>query len=136
MRILQASYQMKLFPIAAITKIFGYLQIFLIFSSFFFIVFLHKNLYIVSFIFLAMAKNTAKVAKGSQPLKPLFTMTCKDLGSVDCRFSVTTHSTDEVKKALWAHARYAHPDIMQKMSEAEKQGMAMKMDEMVMKQSK
>ncbi len=60
-------------------------------------------------------------------------MTCKDIGSADCGFLVTTHSIDEVKKAMFAHARYAHPDVLQKMSEEEKQGMAMKMDEMLKK---
>lgn len=81
-----------------------------------------------------MAKKSQKSSQSSS--KPLYTMTCKDLGSINCGFSVTTHSADEVKKATWAHSRYAHPEILQKMSEEEKQGMAMKMDEMVMKQDK
>lgn len=74
-----------------------------------------------------MAKKSSK----SSSSKPLYTLSCKDIGSVDCGFSVTTHSTDEVKKAIWAHARYAHPDILGKMSEAEKQMMAGKIDEML-----
>ncbi len=52
-----------------------------------------------------------------------YTLSCKDIGSDDCGFSVTTHSTDEIKKAIFAHARYAHPDKLDSMTEAQKQGM-------------
>ncbi|MBI2449798.1 DUF1059 domain-containing protein [Candidatus Pacearchaeota archaeon] len=72
-----------------------------------------------------MAKKSLKATK------PTFTMSCKDIGSEDCGFSVTTHSADEVKKAIFAHAKYAHPEKLAGMSEAEKQGMMKKMDEML-----
>lgn len=65
--------------------------------------------------------------------KPTFTMSCKDIGSDDCGFSVTTHSMDEVKKAMFAHAGYAHPDKLKSMTEEQKQGMTKKMDEMLAK---
>ena len=51
------------------------------------------------------------------------TLSCKDIGSDDCGFSVTTHSVDEVKKAIFAHARYAHPDKLQGMNEEQKEEM-------------
>ena len=65
--------------------------------------------------------------------KQAYTMSCKDLGSPDCSFSITTHSSEEIKKAMFAHAGYAHPEIMKKMSETEKQTMVHKMDEMLIK---
>ena len=52
-----------------------------------------------------------------------YTLSCKDIGSDDCGFSVTTHSVDEVKKATFAHARYAHPEKLASMSEEQKKGM-------------
>jgi predicted small metal-binding protein len=64
----------------------------------------------------------------------LFKVTCKDMGLKDCGFSVTTHSPDEAKKAIFAHARYAHPEKLSMMSESQKQGMMKKLDEMIRKQ--
>lgn len=74
------------------------------------------------------------MAKKNSSSKPLYTMTCKDIGSADCGFSVTTHSADEVKKAMFAHANYAHPEKLKGMTESEKQGMVKMMDEMLNKQ--
>ena len=63
----------------------------------------------------------------------LCTISCKMLGSPNCGFSVTTHSIDEAKKATFAHARYAHPEIMAKMSETEKHAMLEKIDNILVK---
>ena len=52
-----------------------------------------------------------------------YTLSCKDIGSKDCGFSVTTHSTEEIKKAIFAHAKYAHPEKLDNMSEEQKEGM-------------
>ncbi|MDO8508537.1 MAG: DUF1059 domain-containing protein [Nanoarchaeota archaeon] len=52
-----------------------------------------------------------------------YTLSCKDIGSDDCGFSVTTHSIDEVKKAIFAHARYAHPEKLASMTEEQKKAM-------------
>ena len=75
-----------------------------------------------------MAKKSLKITK------PTFTMSCKDIGSDDCGFSITTHSADEVKKAMFAHAGYAHPDKLKSMTGEQKQGMAKTMDEFLGKQ--
>lgn len=57
-----------------------------------------------------------------------YTLSCKDIGSDDCGFSVTTHSVDEIKKAMFAHARYAHPEKLQSMTEEQKKEMLMMID--------
>ena len=72
------------------------------------------------------------MAKKAKDIK-LFNLTCKDLGSKDCGFSVTTHSTEEVKKALFAHANYAHPEKLKGMTAEQKQGMSNKMDELLVR---
>ncbi len=64
-----------------------------------------------------MVKKLAKI------MGETYTLSCKDIGSEDCGFSVTTHSIDEVKKAIFAHARYAHPDKVQDMTEEQKESM-------------
>lgn len=66
--------------------------------------------------------------------KKVFTLSCKNIGSEDCGFSVTTHSTDEVKKAMFAHARYAHPEKLSNMTESQKHEMAKMIDTLVNKQ--
>jgi len=65
--------------------------------------------------------------------KETYTMSCKALGSPDCGFSVTTHSIDEIKKATFAHANYAHPEILAKMSDEQRKMMVHKMDDLLMK---
>lgn len=57
-----------------------------------------------------------------------YTLSCKDIGSDDCGFSVTTHSVDEVKRAMFAHARYAHPEKLKGMTEEQKKGMVEMID--------
>lgn len=69
----------------------------------------------------------------SKSLPPLYTLSCKAIGSGDCGFSVTTHSHDEAKKAMWAHARFSHPEKLEAMSEEQKQGMAKMMNDLLSK---
>ena len=72
--------------------------------------------------------------KKSKDSPSLYTLSCKAMGGKDCGFSVTTHSQDEAKKAIMAHARYAHPEKLESMSESEKQGMVKMIDNLLMKQ--
>lgn len=76
------------------------------------------NIYIGVFSMIFMAKKLPKT----------HTMSCKDIGSDDCGFSVTTHSVDEVKKAIFAHARYAHPEKLESMSDEQKREMVEMID--------
>ncbi len=69
-------------------------------------------------------------------VNPTFTLSCKDIGAEGCGFRVTTHSIDEVKKAIFAHARYAHPEKLRNMTEVEKQMMLKKMDQLLAHQKK
>ncbi len=64
-----------------------------------------------------MVKKIAKI------MDKTYTLSCKDIGSEDCGFSVTTHSIDEVKKAIFAHARYAHPEKLSGMTPEQKESM-------------
>ena len=66
----------------------------------------------------------------------MFTISCKDIGGDDCGFSVTTHSVDEAKKAIFAHARYAHPAKLQDMSEEQKDGMLKMIDKKLLGKKK
>ena len=70
------------------------------------------------------------MAKKARDMK-LFKLSCKDIGSEDCGFSVTTHSAEEVKKAMFAHANYAHPEKLKGVTEEQKQAMSNKMSELL-----
>ena len=72
------------------------------------------------------------MAKKSKNMK-LFTLSCKDIGSEDCGFSVTTHSVEEVKKAMFAHAGYAHPEKLKSITEEQKHEMSNKINELLEK---
>ena len=76
------------------------------------------NVYIGTILLFYMAKKIPKT----------YNLSCKDIGSDDCGFSVTTHSVDEVKKAIFAHARYAHPDKLKNMTDEQKKGMMQMID--------
>ncbi|MFA5836977.1 MAG: DUF1059 domain-containing protein [Bellilinea sp.] len=45
----------------------------------------------------------------------MYKYACKDLG-VDCDFSTTAESTEEVKKAVFAHADVVHKEMLQSMT--------------------
>ncbi len=64
-----------------------------------------------------------------------YNLSCKDIGSEDCGFSVTTHSADEVKKAIFAHARYAHPEKLKGMTEEQKKEMMKVIDKKLQAQN-
>lgn len=46
----------------------------------------------------------------------MYKYACKDLG-VDCDFSTTAETPEEVKKAVFAHADEVHGDMMQSMTQ-------------------
>lgn len=45
----------------------------------------------------------------------MYEYACKDLG-LDCDFSTTAESTEEVKKAVFAHADVVHKAMLQAMT--------------------
>ena len=47
--------------------------------------------------------------------KTMYKYACKDLG-VDCDFSTTAKTPEEVKKAVFAHAEVAHKEMMKSMT--------------------
>ncbi len=85
----------------------------------------YENVYIVIIVRLRMAKKLPRT----------YTLSCKDIGSDDCGFSVTTHSVDEVKKAMFAHARYSHPEKLQSMTEEQKTEMLKVIDKKLSKKN-
>ncbi len=48
----------------------------------------------------------------------MFKYACRDLG-VDCDFEVTGASVEEVMQKVFAHAQFAHKDMLSKMSPTE-----------------
>jgi len=77
-----------------------------------------QNVYITLIILIFMVKKILSI----------HTLSCKDIGSDDCGFSVTTHSVDEIKRAMFAHARYAHPEKLNSMTEEQKKAMVEMID--------
>ncbi len=48
----------------------------------------------------------------------MYQYACRDLG-VDCDFSTTAESPEEVKKAVFAHADVVHKEMLQAMTPEE-----------------
>jgi predicted small metal-binding protein len=57
----------------------------------------------------------------------MFKYACKDLG-VDCDFSITGETTEEVKKAVFAHANVAHKEMLQSMTPEQLAGLEKAVD--------
>lgn len=55
-------------------------------------------------------------------------LSCKDLGGMDCNFTATGNSADEVKQAMFAHAQSAHPEVLASMTPEQMQEVTQRMD--------
>lgn len=60
-------------------------------------------------------------------------LACKDMGT-DCPFVAEGNSAEEVKAKMMDHAMADHKEMMDNMTEEEKDEMMKKMDEMLEKQ--
>lgn len=58
-------------------------------------------------------------------------LSCRDMG-IDCDFSATAETKEELKGKMMKHAEMDHKDILDKMSDAEKKDMMAKMEEKMM----
>ena len=61
-------------------------------------------------------------------------LSCKDLGGMDCDFKATGKTAKEVKDKMYKHAMRAHKDILMKMPAKEKAAMDKLMDKLLAKQ--
>ena len=55
-------------------------------------------------------------------------LSCKDLSRMDCNFTATGNSADEVKQALFTHAQSVHPDVLSSMTPDPMQEITRRMD--------
>lgn len=62
------------------------------------------------------------------------TLSCGDLGGMNCSFEARGKTAEEVKKAMYAHAEKAHKDILKKMTAADNQRMQVRMDDILSRQ--
>jgi len=60
---------------------------------------------------------------------------CKDIGGMDCEFTTTGDTTDEVKQNLYAHAQEAHKDVIASMPEDKMKDMDQLMDKILREQN-
>jgi predicted small metal-binding protein len=60
----------------------------------------------------------------------MMSLSCRDMGA-DCDFRATGDSAEEVKDKMMKHAMSEHKEMLDKMSEREKNDMMMKMDKMM-----
>ena len=72
-----------------------------------------------------MAKKSLKTTKDK------FSLSCNDLGAKGCDFSDTAVTAEEIKKAMFEHAASAHPEVLAKMTEEQKQEMTKRMDQLL-----
>jgi len=61
-------------------------------------------------------------------------LSCKEVGGMECDFTATGETNDEVKKKLHEHAAEVHKDKLEGMSDEDKQKIGAKMDELLSKQ--
>lgn len=47
-------------------------------------------------------------------------VSCKDMGGMNCTFVATGQTAQEVKDRMWAHASESHQDILSAMSEQDR----------------
>ena len=60
---------------------------------------------------------------------------CKDMGGMDCEFTTTGDTTDEVKQNLYAHAQEVHKDVIASMPEDKMKEMDQLMDKILHEQN-
>ena len=58
-------------------------------------------------------------------------MTCSDLGGMDCEFKATGKTAEEVKQAMFAHAQAAHPDTLKNMTPQQMEEVQKTMDRLL-----
>ena len=61
----------------------------------------------------------------------MYKLSCRDMG-MECGFSATGETKDELKGKMMEHAKMEHKDMLEKMSEEEKKDMMAKMEEKMM----
>ncbi len=61
-------------------------------------------------------------------------LSCRDLGSMDCEFKATGKTAKEIKEKMYTHAMRAHKDVLMKMSAKDKAAMDKLMDKLLAKQ--
>ena len=60
---------------------------------------------------------------------------CKDMGGMDCEFTTTGDTTDEVKQNLYTHAKEVHKDVIASMPEDKMKEMDQLMDKILQEQN-
>lgn len=58
-------------------------------------------------------------------------LSCKDIGSMDCNFTATGDTAEAVKEAMFAHAQDAHADVLASMTPEQMQAVQQRMDELL-----
>lgn len=58
-------------------------------------------------------------------------LSCKDIGSMDCNFTATGETAEAVKQAMFAHAQQEHADVLASMTPQQMQEVTQRMDELL-----
>ena len=59
------------------------------------------------------------------------TLSCKDLGSMDCNYTAKGKTAEEVKQTMFAHAQQAHPDVLASMTPQQMQEIQQRMEQLL-----
>ena len=58
-------------------------------------------------------------------------ISCKDLGAMDCNYTAKGNSAEEVKQKMFAHAEKEHPDLLAAMTPQKMQDVQKQMDRLL-----
>ncbi|MCZ6647031.1 MAG: DUF1059 domain-containing protein [SAR324 cluster bacterium] len=58
-------------------------------------------------------------------------MSCKDLGGMDCDFVASGESAQDVKDKMYSHASETHAEVLKSMSDQDKENINAKMDSLL-----
>ena len=58
-------------------------------------------------------------------------LSCKDLGGMDCNYTATGKTAEEVKQVMFAHAQQEHPDVPASMTAQQMQDLQQRMDQLL-----
>ena len=61
----------------------------------------------------------------------MMSLSCKDLGGMDCNYTAKGNSAEEVKQKMFAHAQTQHPDVLAAMTPQQMQDVQKQMDRLL-----
>lgn len=64
-----------------------------------------------------------------------YRLSCSEVGGMNCNFSTTADTVEEMKQKMFAHAGQVHREMLASMTEAQKAEVNRKIDSLLAKQT-